>query len=308
MNEQNRFYRGIQVVPKHTSSVERERGHQRLNPERLTGRLSFDLVTWQPLHVGSGVLQPPEALALAADVPLVKAFFRADDALTLPGSSLKGAVRSLVELFTHSCVSKTGVRWRRDEQDDYRECRYQSKRHQGQICPVCKLFGAMGYQGQVRFGDAPQIGGDSEVHDIPPQYRPRANKAYRRYYPYDLSDDRERTWPLETATIGSRFAAQGRFTNLTPGELGLLLVALGQGTWQLCPRLGAGKSSGLGGVQVDNLLVERWSVSQAYRTLDSDVWQVVDVAGCLAAAQPLLRDDVLNRLARDLSCSAAGGG
>ena len=59
MNEQNRFYRSILVVPKHTSGVERARGHQRLNPERLTGRLSFDLVAWQPLHVGSGSLEPP---------------------------------------------------------------------------------------------------------------------------------------------------------------------------------------------------------------------------------------------------------
>jgi hypothetical protein len=308
VNEQNRFYRGIQVVPKHTSGVERARGHHRLNPDRLTGRLSFDLVTWQPLHVGSGSLEPPEMLGLAADVPLVKVFFRADDVVTLPGSSLKGAIRSLVELFTHSCVSKTGVRWKRDERDDYRECHYQSKRHQGELCPACKLFGAMGYQGQVRFDDADHVVGDTELYEIPPQYRPRANKAYRRYYPYDLSDDRPPTWPLETATVGSRFAARGRFTNLDLGELGLLLVALGQGAWGLCPRLGAGKSSGLGGTRVENLVIEQWSVRQAYQAFESDVWQAVDVAGCVAAARPLLRDDVLDRLARDLGCSAEGGG
>ena len=159
----------------------------------------------------------------------------------------------------------------------------------------------MGYQGQVRFEDAPQLAGGHVCQAIPPQYGPRADRTKRRYYPYDLQDDREPTWPLEVATVGSRFTGRGQFTNLSQAELGLLLIALGQGEWELCPRLGAGKASGLGGAGVENLVAEAWQTDQAYRSFSSETWQPVDMAACLAAARPLLRTDVLTRLAEDLS-------
>jgi len=175
----------------------------------------------------------------------------------------------LVELFTYSCVNKTTVHWSDDSVNDYSECLYNAQRRQGDLCPACKIFGAMGYQGQVRFEDAPQTTGDHELYWIPPQYQPSPNRRHRRYYPYDLSDDREQTWPLEVATVESRFATQAQFTNLTHGEVGLLLIALGQSQWVICPRLGAGKSSGLGAVRINNLVVEKWQVQQAYQSFDS---------------------------------------
>jgi len=165
----------------------------------------------------------------------------------------------------------------------------------------------MGYQGQVRFEDAPQTTGDHELYWIPPQYQPSPNRRHRRYYPYDLSDDREQTWPLEVATVESRFATQAQFTNLTHGEVGLLLIALGQSQWVICPRLGAGKSSGLGAVRINNLVVEKWQVQQAYQSFDSEALQLVDVEACIEAAHPLSRTDVLAKLANDLPCKLAKG-
>jgi hypothetical protein len=300
MDEQRRFYRDVEVVRKDSSALEPKRGHQRVNPDRLTGRLAFDLMALQCLHIGSGQLLPPEELEFQVDTPLVKAFFRRGNTLTIPGSSLKGALRSLVELFTYSCVCKTRVKWY-DDRDDYGECRFNSKRHSGNLCPACKIFGAMGYQGQVRFEDAPQVAGGHELYFIPPQYKPRPDREYRRYYPYHLSDDRPRTWPLEVATVESRFRVEAQFTNLAKGELGLLLVALGEGEWNLCPRIGAGKSSGLGAVCVEKLVVEKWQIRRAYRAFESNHWEVVDMEECVDAAKPLLRIDVLAKLARELS-------
>jgi CRISPR/Cas system CSM-associated protein Csm3 (group 7 of RAMP superfamily) len=303
MDEQPKFYSTIPVVHKETDDVGAERGHQSLKQNRLTGRLSFDLVALQRLHVGSGQLLPPDVLGLESDLPLVKEFVRTGDILTLPGSSLKGSFRSLVELFTASCVSKTTVRWPAYERDQFGECRYNSRRRLVDLCPACKLFGAMGYQGQVRFDDALQTAGSHEIYLIPPQYKPVPDKNYRRYYPYDLSDDRERTWPLEAATAGSRFAVRAQFTNLAQEELGLLLIALGQGRWRLCPRIGAGKSSGLGGTRVENLVAESWQVKQAFRSFDSNVWQPVNLDASVNSAQSLVRSDVLDDLARDLDQS-----
>jgi len=299
MPEQPKFYAGIVVHPEQATQVERAHTYLRMDPERLTGRLSGELVALQPLHVGSGALLPPEDLGLnAPDVPLVKAFARRGDLRTIPGSSLKGSFRSLVELFTPSCVCKTRSR-------QYRDCRYDSKRHIGELCPACKMFGAMGYQGQVRFEDAPQQKGDNALHLIPPQYKP-VGKDYRRYYPHALIDDRdERSWPLEVVTAGSRFVLSAQFINLMEGELGLLLIALGQGKWALCPKIGAGKSSGLGAVQIEGLGVERWQIDRAYNVFESvDAWEPVDIGKCIQAARPLYASDVLDTLQRDLARAA----
>ena len=333
MDERSEYYARVRVRRKRTSDVEPERSWLRLNPALLTGRLSADLVTLQPLHAGSGALVPPEALGLEVPnpPPLVKAFARRDGQRIIPGSALKGAFRSLVELFTPSCVCKTKERKiRRDPR--YQECRYtlerrqrelypaphtastattgedNPERRQGELCPACKMFGGMGYRGQVRFDDAPQqAGGISILHRIPPQYPPRPDPDHRRYYPHALVDPRERTWPLEVVPPGQRFALTAQFTNLSEGELGLLLIALGQGEWALCPKIGAGKSSGLGAVRIEALVVERWRPEKAYRAFDDTAaWEPVDVQRCIeqAGKQGLYFPEVLERLARDLAETA----
>lgn len=308
MPEKSRYYGQIGVCDKRASGVERERAWLHLTENRLTGRLIAELVTLQPLHAGSGALLPPDGLGLdAPDVPLVKAFARNGKQRIIPGSALKGAIRSLVELFTLSCVCKTENRQTKDN-EKRQECKYNSHRHEGNLCPACKLFGAMGYQGQVRFDDAPQQdGGVNVLHPIPPQYQPRPNRDYRRYYPHDLVDPRDRTWPLEVVPVGQQFTLQAQFTNLTEAELGVLLIALGQGEWALCPKIGAGKSSGLGAVRVEELSVERLQSQEAYQTYEiGAAWQAVDTRRCIeqAGQHQLYRADVLEQLRRDLAASA----
>lgn len=310
MPEQSRYYGQISVVDKRASRVERERAWLHFTGDRLTGRLVAGLVTLQPLHVGSGALLPPDAIGLEApDVPLVKAFARNGAQRIIPGSALKGAIRSLVELFTPSCVCKTKDRQtKRDNQR--KECQYNARRHEGNLCPACKIFGAMGYQGQVRFDDAPQqVGGVSMLYSIPPQYQPRPNPDYRRYYPHGLVDSRERTWPLEVVPVGQHFTLQAQFTNLSEAELGVLLIALGEGEWTLCPKIGAGKSSGLGAVRVESLSVEQLQPREAYQAYEnSAAWKAVDTGRCIerAGQHRLYRVDALKQLRRDLAESAVG--
>jgi len=305
MPESPKFYATIAVSSKQAVSVEYERMHLRLTPERLTGRLSGNLVALQALHVGSGALSPPELLGLdIPDVSLVKAFARNGEQRIIPGSALKGAFRSLVELFTESCVCKTRIRWTGDERARHGECQY---RHRA-LCPACKLFGAMGYQGQVRFEDALQQDGSAILCLVPPQYQPRANRDYRRYYPHALVDSRDPIWPLEAVPVGTRFTLRAQFTNLSEGELGLLLIALGQGEWALCPKVGAGKSSGLGAVRIEELTVERMLADQIYKDYESTAaWTPVDTSECIEAAGSLYLQDVLRTLGRDLADIAIVG-
>ncbi|HEY75743.1 MAG TPA: hypothetical protein G4O00_06130 [Thermoflexia bacterium] len=302
MQEKNSFYREIQVVPKQAIPLSEESGHRRFVPSRLTGWMTFEIVALQPLHIGDGLLAPPEALDLPKEASLVKAFVRRGGTLMLPGSSLKGAVRSLVETFTHSCVSKSKVK----RPDDWGECTYNPRGHRGKLCPACRLFGAMGYQGRVRFEDVPLLEGQRVVHRIPPQYPPRPAPDRRRYYPCDRVDGRERTWPLEVVQPGARFAARAAFVNLTTGELGLLLIALGRGRWELCLRIGAGKACGMGAVRIESLHIERVRPEQAFRAFAVEA-EAVDEAACLEAALPLLREEVLEELARGLNPEVCGG-
>lgn len=303
----DRAYGEISLVPKDTHVGARAPGHEMLHGDRCSGRMRFDLVALQPVHIASGALEPPRGLGLEDDSSLVKAFFRnGEGTVAVPGSSLKGALRGLVELYTPACVCKTRARWPRDEYRDYQECRHRQRDRTVDICPVCRIFGAMGYQGHIRFDDAAMASGERRVEYVPPQYSPKGDLDHRRYYPYDQESTRTRTWPLEVAQVGARFQATSQFTNLTAAALGLVLIALGVGKWALCPRIGGGKSSGLGGVAVENLSVERWDPEVGYREFDGDPWEAVDVDVCIAEAEGipgLLRLEILDRLADKLRMS-----
>ena len=67
--------------------------------------------------------------------------------IVIPGSSLKGAIRSVVEAISESCVSKTVKKVRDAFPTEYKffnECQ------QDNLCVACRMFGAMGFQGKYR--------------------------------------------------------------------------------------------------------------------------------------------------------------
>lgn len=310
MEETIRYYGSTPLVRKDTSQVSETHGHQILNPDLISGRIQGTITCLQPVHVGTGRYVPPAQVGIDSDVPLVKSFYELDGRLTIPGSSLKGAVRSLVEAFTPACVSKTRARL---DNRSYGECRYNSQRQEGELCPACKLFGAMGYQGQISFSDGPLITGEADLRYIPAQYQPSGQQE-RRHYPHQLIDNRPGNWPLETALPDAAFSLHVDFTNLTLAELGVLLIALGQGDPPLCLKIGAGKSAGLGAVRFDDLVVERWQTTQLYTSLAGEAAvTAVDAAAALAAAladEALVVSHLLTRLQANLACDqvkASGG-
>jgi CRISPR/Cas system CSM-associated protein Csm3 (group 7 of RAMP superfamily) len=269
-----------------------EMGHDSLNPDRLTGQIEALVKLRQPVHVGSGMIVPPRELGLESSYPLVKAFFRSDKHLRIPGTSLKGAIRSLVEMYTASCAPASG---------DRDSCRYKDER--SPLCLACRIFGAMGYQGRLHFEDGRFGRGkwQSAVKDVPPQYGSKPHAGMRRYYPHALVETREAKWPLEVVGPGVRFQIKGAFNNLSYGELGVVLIALGQGRWHLCPKIGAAKNSGLGAVEVTQLTVTALEVRAAYQSMAAQA-SPVDVARCLAEAEPLIDTVMLQRLQEDLGC------
>jgi CRISPR-associated protein Csm3 len=227
---------------------ERPAGHDHYGGDLLTGRLEGIVTALSPVHVASGQIE------LTGRKPsLVKAHFRCGGRLTIPGSSLKGVIRSIVETISDppSCLRITRARY--DEQpQNVKACGRKES-----LCVACRMFGAMGYLGQVHFHDAVAEAGQSTIIETPSLFAPRTReRTYlekgkvkgRKFYRHgDLAAGNV---PLEVCPPGSRFGLKVDFENLSDAQLGLLILALGQGTPKLYPKLGGGKPACCGSVEI----------------------------------------------------------
>lgn len=304
MADDTKFYATISLENKETKelAVSSPGNHLRIHADRFTGQLAGHLTALQPLHIGNGDLVPPMTVGLPDDVPLVKAFFHHHHHILIPGSSLKGAVRSLVEAVTFSCVNQTGVREIKND-NHLKACSYNARRHQGELCLSCYLFGGMGFAGRVMFFDAPQESGGSMIHYIPAQHKPEPDDA-RRYYPHQLIDNRDPVLPLQVTPVGSVFAWRMSFQNLSLSELGLLLLALGQIPPSISLKVGGGKSSGLGAVSFELAEAYWLDISSLYNQYETaSARQPIDANQCWQATkqEPWLRQRAVTRLQNDLS-------
>lgn len=90
--------------------------------------------------------------------------------------------------------------------------------------------------------------------------------------------------PLEACAAGSRFPLAVAFENLLPGELGLLLAALGLGEPRLWPKLGGAKPVCLGTVEVAEPALLVLDAEAAYRDFDAAPVPL-EIAPLLAAAR-----------------------
>jgi hypothetical protein len=252
--------------PKRRPYRQKGAGQDKLNPCLLSGTLELTLHTLTPVHVGSGYSDFIKAddqeylAALQASKPV-----REDDTTCrrylIPGSSIKGAVRSIVEAITRSCIRITQDRTQ-GRHRPYIPQGYSGCMSVNDLCIACRLFGAQDYQGHVSFEDAvapkgslvslrtpllwtPARGG----RGLPPRYlqgnQARGRKFYRHARPASGAD------PRACIKSDAELPLRIHFLNLSEAELGVLLTALGQHPDHPFPiKLGGGKPVGLGSVQV----------------------------------------------------------
>jgi CRISPR/Cas system CSM-associated protein Csm3 (group 7 of RAMP superfamily) len=302
--------------PKERPDRKQGAGQDKLNPRLLSGTLELTLHTLTPVHVGLGYSDFIKAgdreylAALQASKPVREA-----DAVRrrylIPGSSIKGAVRSIVEAITRSCIRITQGRHRPYIPQGYGGCMSVND-----LCIACRLFGAQDYQGHVSFEDAvapkgslvllgtpllwtPARGG----RGLPPRYlqgnQARGRKFYRHARPPSGVD------PRACIKSGAELPLRIHFLNLSEAELGVLLTALGQHPDHRFPiKLGGGKPVGLGSVQI---ILNRVTLLQGVdalkatgrlgqaRTLEgSDLNAFIE--RCANAANTLIDNDALGEL------------
>jgi hypothetical protein len=121
------------------------------------------------------------------------------------------------------------------------------------------MFGALGFEGNVRLGDAILGTGRLGIVRMPSLWEPAKKGADpylrgnhpsgRKFYKHGQSITRADT-PVEVLLPESRLELAVRFENLTPGQLGVLLTALGVGEPSLILKLGGGKPACYGSVAV----------------------------------------------------------
>jgi len=235
------------------------------------------------------------------DPLLVKELTRVNGQPCVPASTLKGVVRSVVEAITRSCVRITRAR------TDQLPRGTAPCRDKENLCLACRMFGAMGFEGHVRFGDA-VLGDDTGklgIARMPALYAPRGRtRAYfagndvkgRKFYKHGKTITQANT-PVEVLLPESQLQFDIRFENLSPGELGVLLTALGLGESQLVLKLGGGKPACYGSAVVLLNGLQIWEDTHALYG-DYDIKRVTQSTDkYLSEASTLLLADQLRDLA-----------
>ena len=194
----------------------------------FTGSLElvFEVVS-DYLFVGSGGYDYSDEKKL-----VYYTFFRSKNEIIVPGSSLKGAVRSVAEAISNSCLRVISKKEQIYRPNTHMVCKFKVGKDEI-LCPCCGLFGTTGYSGRVNFSDASPIEHELEIVKIFELFSPRIIKRKRKFYENkqfnpigNLTPEKNHRF-VEAAKKGSRFRTRLRFLNITGDEFSLLLHAMG---------------------------------------------------------------------------------
>lgn len=261
-----------ELIPLAAGGAQREAsaGHAAQRHVRLSGRLRFVLFPRVPVQVASGafaVARTRQGEVIASQPSMVARYDEAHTAHSrpvLPGASLKGVLRTLVEMLSRSCVTIAARKSQEALPPDAQPCTDHTA-----LCPACLLFGMVAsqkesYQGQVSIEDAVMQKGKRTITRGPVLWAPARNRGRqlpdrylteegwvrgRKLY-YHSTPARGEDVRVAIA-VGSQLPTWLHFENLTAGHLGLLLAAWGlHPSYPFLPKVGAGKPIGLGTVEV----------------------------------------------------------
>ncbi len=130
--------------------VEKYSSHNKVAENTYSGKLKLRITTLSPLHIGSKQQDYDQT------GNVLKKQIRRNGNLIIPGSSLKGAVRSIAEAISYSCAAESPFQELKSllPRENRVAC---SNIHQRGLCMACSIFGMAnnkeGYKGKVAFGE-----------------------------------------------------------------------------------------------------------------------------------------------------------
>ena len=291
---------GYQFVgmPDRVRRVRREAAvHDRRVVGALSGTLDVTFCTEQPVHVGSGfkVLRGDLVVRGAAEVR---------GAPGVPGSSLKGVIRSRFEALTASCAGPppaAGKARSRSYPDVDRASFTEEVRRKDVfhvcggdlLCAACALFGRMSQRSRVAVADF-AAEGTFVIEALPEQFGPNGHhlgdfkivdgdRGKKRFEVYKLKGRKfaagrgpvapnARLQRVEAIPPGTLVRGAIRVFNLLPEELGGLLAALGRLPASAL-KIGAGKGQGFGRIALRSLVFRLQDHARVPVVPDEAAWR-----------------------------------
>jgi CRISPR/Cas system CSM-associated protein Csm3 (group 7 of RAMP superfamily) len=211
------------------------KGHESFS-DGYSGQLIFEMTTITPVHVGSGLYE------LLDNRPVRGLAKTPEGAPIIPGTSIKGAVRSTVEAISASCVHVANDYVNDSLVDGVTRCQSIDRdKARKELCVACRIFGGLGYHGRISFSDAHKISGPEPtthrvLHPQKPDknksvkhYRDRDGRFYRRkfYFNGRAVEADSKTEPYQVFAPSTVLKFTMDFENLSGEELCLLLTAMG---------------------------------------------------------------------------------
>lgn len=214
------------------------RNRDRLDRHLYNGKIVVRAEVKRPLVIGSGRLT-------LHDNKMVLGMVLLRGKPVIPGSTLKGAVRSIFESVTYSCVQAPSIKDFRDTRDHLP--RGNQVPCKEQVCPACQVFGFVNGSQKgsslIQFADMMLEGNKDdwiEVRNIPVLFTPLRNtKAIGKYLDNDelfqrkfFSHGQEQDHkgnPFTVVKEGAVFRGEIHFQNLTREEIGAVIFSLGIG-------------------------------------------------------------------------------
>lgn len=218
-------------ILKEKPAKQRYMGHETFKENLLTAQMTFVIkVLSEYLFVGSGLYD-------YKGNTVYYAHFRTNGEIAIPGTGIKGSVRSIVEAISNSCVLHIARNEKRVRPSTHKPCEFKEDKTENLgLCPACRIFGTTGYSGRVRFSDGKTIKLiGPEIVKIGELFAPTNVEKKRKFYqnkkflPIGDSKPEKNTRFVEAIKKDSTFAVNLSFDNLSKSELSLLLHAMGIG-------------------------------------------------------------------------------
>ncbi|MBE3577766.1 MAG: hypothetical protein IMX00_08755 [Limnochordales bacterium] len=235
------------------------------------GRVDFTIITKEVVHVGNGrygfvTVNKDEwlvGMAVGARRWVIVQGNSGGEARevslpVIPGSTLKGVIRSVAEALSGSCAVALGPNTR-PSAGRFRPCR-----RVDQLCPCCRLFGTTAYAGHFQVQDVtaadrsamgvyrmPLLWKPGGGRGLPERYRAVGTPGLvgRKFY-FHRRHAKGGSDPRLVIKPNVQLSGRILFDNVELAELGLLVAAMGCAPGRSFPiKLGAGKPVGMGSVE-----------------------------------------------------------
>lgn len=289
--EVNKYGYTYVELPEHKIKKQKLVFHIKYDPDKSSGEIIFILTTRSPIHIGSGIYELAEDTDTIGNEKVVKGIVKENGLPVIPGSSLKGAFRSITEAISYSCL----------------DTKCQAKKESDGVCVACSIFGAMGFMGRFSYSKATII--NEEVYKsikaktpVPKSIEmwiPQKDRNKRKFYPYIeyLSDNfwqsenrsefanttnyeninkfvKEKVVePYDFIPKGIEMKFKGKFENMNGNELGLVLLGMGIGENNepiFQPHIGGSKPFCFGAIEVrvDKVFIHYQKDSNTFNSFD----------------------------------------